>query len=196
MAEPVIEEYRLRNPATREKWTSWMNRRSSPSGLEIYGALHDHEYQFRLVHGGNVIAGPVDVDPAKVRPGDPVDYGGDYADEVREKPSTWEEVRAEMQFTPEEEREIERIRVAQTGECKGAPRHHYQVGGSHYQTGDHEPFLVIDEWSSAWPKPAVFYLACAVKYIARLGRKGDEESWKQDLDKAVHYLQEAKKRIR
>lgn len=171
MAEPVIEEYRFQFGSGT--WSKWMPR-SSERG-ERYSALHGHDYQFRLVHGGNVIAGPVDVDPAKVRPGDPVDYyGGD-----------------------DEDISVGSLRgvAVEVEEIMRPAKSERQVGGTHYQTGDHEPFLVIDEWSTAWPKPAVFYLACAVKYIARLGRKGDKESWKQDLDKAVHYLTEAKKRI-
>ena len=71
----------------------------------------------------------------------------------------------------------------------------HQVGGDHYQTGAHEPFLVIDEWSSKWPAATVFYLASALKYVARLGRKGDADAWRQDLDKAIHYMQEARKRL-
>lgn len=70
-----------------------------------------------------------------------------------------------------------------------------QVGGDHYQTGDHEPFDVIDEWSTSWPHGATFYLANALKYIARLGRKSqDVETMRQDIDKAIHYLTEARKR--
>jgi Protein of unknwon function (DUF3310) len=71
-----------------------------------------------------------------------------------------------------------------------------QVGGSHYQTGDHEPFLVVDEWRKNWPDGTEFYVGSALKYLARFGAKGDgEAAWAMDLDKAIHYLQEAKKRI-
>lgn len=70
-----------------------------------------------------------------------------------------------------------------------------QVGGDHYKTGEHEPFDVIDEWRDAWPNGTDFYLGNALKYIARLGRKSkDVETMRQDLDKAITYLQACRKR--
>lgn len=79
-------------------------------------------------------------------------------------------------------------------ECVKASESH-QAHGSHYQTGEHEPFDVIDEWATTWKPGAAFYLANCLKYLARLGRKGNDEAAAQDLDKAIHYLQEARRRF-
>lgn len=83
----------------------------------------------------------------------------------------------------------------QTWHVSDAPVPVKQVGGSHYQTGSHEPFDVIDEWAVTWRPGAVFYLASVLKYLARLGRKGNADAAAQDLDKAIHYLQEARRRF-
>lgn len=223
MAKPVIEEYRLRvrqRPVAEGpgNWSHWTPRWSG--GQEKYCALDHYDYQFRLVHDGRVIAGPVDVDPAKVRPGDPVDYSVDAGEDLTEGSMV---VRLDQDFSDTIPVTVGGVGGRQIGSGvlnadgsfeatitdkeiaeklapnytklfyeNGATR---QVGGSHYQTGYHEPFLVIDEWGERWPARTMFFLGCAVKYIARIGRKGDAESWKQDLDKAIHYLQEAKKRI-
>lgn len=72
----------------------------------------------------------------------------------------------------------------------------YQVGGSHYRDLEYEPFDVIEDWSRGWPTPFTTYLiGNAMKYLARLGRKGDADKAREDLDKAIHYLQEARRRL-
>lgn len=73
-----------------------------------------------------------------------------------------------------------------------------QVGGTHYRDlAPHEPFDVIEVWSRGWPgnKMVTYMLGNSLKYIARLGRKGDADKAKEDLDKAIHYLIEARKRL-
>lgn len=99
-----------------------------------------------------------------------------------------------------------------TGSCNGWPRpgtHGYkyvsgetqpgrkeQVGGSHYRDlAPHEPFDVIDKWQTTWPPEVRFYLANVLKYLARLGRKGDKAKMREDIDKAIQYLTEARKRM-
>lgn len=57
----------------------------------------------------------------------------------------------------------------------------------HYKTGGLQPFDVVDAWDLD------FYLGNAVKYIARAGKKPGEER-KKDLNKALHYIEEALKR--
>jgi Protein of unknwon function (DUF3310) len=63
-----------------------------------------------------------------------------------------------------------------------------QVGGDHYKNMDLEPLTVIDAWAKHWPKPIVFYLGNAIKYIARCGRKPGAAA-SLDLRKAIHYLE-------
>lgn len=70
-----------------------------------------------------------------------------------------------------------------------------QVGGTHYSSLKHEPFDVIDDWQQTWPPATIFYLANALKYLARLGRKGDRDDLKLDLEKAIHYLESARDRL-
>jgi hypothetical protein len=55
----------------------------------------------------------------------------------------------------------------------------------HYQ-GKITPFDVIDEWKLD------FYLGNVVKYVARHNKKGTA---KDDIDKAIHYLKEYKRRL-
>lgn len=56
---------------------------------------------------------------------------------------------------------------------------------SHYVKGrKYEPLAVMEDWGLLQN----YYLACALKYIARYGRK-DKENPKADLEKAVFYLQ-------
>ena len=58
---------------------------------------------------------------------------------------------------------------------------------NHYVKGrKYEPLHVIEDWGLIYN----YYLANAVKYIARYGRK-DVEDPKDDLRKAVFYLQRA-----
>lgn len=53
----------------------------------------------------------------------------------------------------------------------------------HYTMGRNiEPIEVIEDWELG------FHLGCALKYISRAGRKDD---YKQDLKKAVWYLERA-----
>lgn len=59
---------------------------------------------------------------------------------------------------------------------------------SHYQ-GPHEPIDVIEAWSPTWPADSAFHIGCAIKYIARCGRK--HESPASDLRKAAWYLTRA-----
>lgn len=81
-------------------------------------------------------------------------------------------------------------------ECVKASESPHQIGGSHYGTGEHECFDVIAEWHTSWPKACVFPIGSALKYLARLGRKThDTDGMRQDLDKAISYLQEAKRRL-
>jgi hypothetical protein len=56
-----------------------------------------------------------------------------------------------------------------------------QVGGNHYQSLSPQPIEVIEAWGLE------YHLACALKYIARAGRKEGVSS-KQDLEKAVWYI--------
>lgn len=58
---------------------------------------------------------------------------------------------------------------------------------AHYQ-GKIQPMAAIEEWSLTWPAAVVYHLGCAVKYIARCGRKG---SLRDDLIKARTYLDRA-----
>lgn len=54
----------------------------------------------------------------------------------------------------------------------------------HYTEGrKYEPWKVIADWGLD------FCLGNAVKYIARAGRKGGEDKKKEDLQKAIQYLQ-------
>ncbi|MDJ0764866.1 MAG: DUF3310 domain-containing protein [Myxococcota bacterium] len=55
-----------------------------------------------------------------------------------------------------------------------------QVGGDHYRLLTPQPSHVIIDWELPW------YLGNAVKYIARCGLKGNR---RQDLEKALHYIQ-------
>lgn len=55
-----------------------------------------------------------------------------------------------------------------------------QVGGDHYQSTEIQALHVIHDWSLG------FELGSVVKYIQRLGRKGDQV---ENIDKAIHYLQ-------
>lgn len=58
-----------------------------------------------------------------------------------------------------------------------------QVGGSHYRALDPQPWDVIVAWDLG------FLAGNVVKYVARAGRKGDDErSFVEDLSKARHYL--------
>lgn len=53
---------------------------------------------------------------------------------------------------------------------------------AHYTFGTHEVIDVIEDWGLAEDH----YRACALKYIARAGRK---EDFVQDLKKAIWYLE-------
>lgn len=50
------------------------------------------------------------------------------------------------------------------------------------QEREYEPIEVINDWKLN------FNLGCAVKYIARQGRKGDVDKDIEDLEKAIDYL--------
>jgi Protein of unknwon function (DUF3310) len=64
------------------------------------------------------------------------------------------------------------------------PANARMVGGSHYKDMDIEPWDVVD----TWPKEQAIgsYRAGALKYIMRAGTKGE---FKEDIQKAQHYLQ-------
>ena len=53
---------------------------------------------------------------------------------------------------------------------------------SHYTFGNYEVIDVIEDWDLD------MHRGCAVKYIARAGRKS-QETMIQDLEKAIFYLQ-------
>jgi hypothetical protein len=57
-----------------------------------------------------------------------------------------------------------------------------QVGGDHYKQLDPEPIDVIRNWGLS------YCLGNVVKYVSRAGKK-DDNSKKQDLEKAIHYLE-------
>lgn len=63
-----------------------------------------------------------------------------------------------------------------------------KVHAAHYNDSKITPFDVIDDWDLD------FYLGNTVKYIKRAGKKNGE-SVKDDLEKAIDYLQEELKRI-
>ena len=56
-----------------------------------------------------------------------------------------------------------------------------QVGGVHYQSLSPQPIEVIESWGLG------FHLGCAMKYIARAGRK-EGVSARQDLEKCLWYV--------
>ena len=89
--------------------------------------------------------------------------------------------------------DIGKPKLSEMDECRPP-----QVGGTHYRDlAPHEPFAVIEVWSHGWPgnKMVAYLLGNALKYIARLGSKGDLDKAKEDLDKAIHYLKEARARL-
>lgn len=58
---------------------------------------------------------------------------------------------------------------------------------AHYIEGrKYEPIAVIEDWNLS------YHLGNALKYISRAGRK-DKSAFKQDLEKAIWYLQRATK---
>lgn len=56
---------------------------------------------------------------------------------------------------------------------------------NHYNCGQIEVIDLIEEWGLG------FCLGNAVKYICRAGRKGGKEELKEDLEKAIWYLDRA-----
>lgn len=65
----------------------------------------------------------------------------------------------------------------------------HQVGGNHYQQTALQPITVIQTWRLR------FEIANVLKYLYRLGRKGDLQCWLEDIDKAIHYLQLLRKDV-
>lgn len=61
---------------------------------------------------------------------------------------------------------------------------HYQIGGDHYMTLGVEPWDVVDTWSKQ--ERIGYYRGNALKYIMRMGKKGDEV---EEIKKAIHYLE-------
>lgn len=59
----------------------------------------------------------------------------------------------------------------------------HQVGGDHYQHDEIQPIQVIQAWRLR------FEAGNVLKYLYRLGKKGDVGKALEDIDKAVHYLQ-------
>jgi len=59
-----------------------------------------------------------------------------------------------------------------------------QVGGDHYKKHNIQPLDIIDEYGLD------YYLGNVLKYILR-----DKESRKQDINKAIHYLELYKERV-
>ena len=61
----------------------------------------------------------------------------------------------------------------------------HQIGGNHYQTENK-----LQHWDAVYEIFGGDYLiGNATKYLARLGKKGDENKSIEDLEKAIHYLE-------
>lgn len=58
-----------------------------------------------------------------------------------------------------------------------------ELNPSYYSGKNIQPIEVIEDWDLS------HHLACAVKYIARHGLKGDREKSLMDLRKAVWYIE-------
>lgn len=56
---------------------------------------------------------------------------------------------------------------------------------AYYAGREHEPIDVTTEWAGNWPPNVAQHIGNAIKYLARLGLKGDPI---QDLRKAIQYL--------
>ena len=59
-----------------------------------------------------------------------------------------------------------------------------QIGGDHYLNQKVEPWDVIDTWTRE--QQIGFHRGNALKYIMRMGSK---DECKQEIKKAIHYLQ-------
>ena len=59
-----------------------------------------------------------------------------------------------------------------------------QVGGDHYKKHKIQPLDIIDEYKLG------YYLGNVIKYVLR-----DKKDKKEDIDKAIHYLQLWKERV-
>lgn len=66
----------------------------------------------------------------------------------------------------------------------GKTANYYQIGGDHYLTLGVEPWDVVDTWSKQ--ERIGYYRGNALKYIMRMGKKGDEV---EEVKKAIHYLE-------
>ena len=62
-----------------------------------------------------------------------------------------------------------------------------KINPDHYNNTSIEPIDVIEDWGLG------FHLGNAIKYIKRAGQKG-EESFEDDISKAVWYLQRSMKK--
>lgn len=60
-----------------------------------------------------------------------------------------------------------------------------QVDGQHYKGNSEE----LQHWNVVRALGWDYYIGAATKYLWRLGKKGDSEAAKRDLQKAIHYLE-------
>ena len=93
----------------------------------------------------------------------------------------------EGDLTPEEAQWItnyESIRTTYDGTGNPAEASAKQIGGNHYKKHKIQPLDIIDECGLD------FYLGNVLKYILR-----DKGSKREDIDKAIHYLELYKERV-
>jgi hypothetical protein len=93
----------------------------------------------------------------------------------------WTEIKP---ITSEEYAEMENEMVKKTEEIQQSANDH-QVAGSHYRQGKIQPWDAMQDWMSEEGFRS-FLLGNALKYIARAGKKGE---YKEDIQKAHHYLE-------
>ena len=64
-----------------------------------------------------------------------------------------------------------------------------QIGGEHYRQA-------IQVWDFIVQNNICYLGGNMIKYICRIGRKGDAKKWIEDLDKVIHYAEKWKETIR
>jgi hypothetical protein len=93
-----------------------------------------------------------------------------------------------LQMTPELKEEVKKMTGGEWKDVPEKPRikaaNTTQVGGDHYKRMDIQPWDVIDHGPRQ--QAIGFYRYNSLKYIMRAGEKGD---FKEDIQKAHHYLQ-------
>jgi hypothetical protein len=77
--------------------------------------------------------------------------------------------------------EVEELRAKAVGDPVNHPEH--------YTFGKYEVIDVIEDWSLP------MHLGNAVKYIARAGKKGPPEKAKEDIEKAIWYLERFRRHV-